>query len=57
MVKHEWHSARRHVYHNHPNCTTGNNIENPNIRKGRGKRTRLCKECKRLGEMQRGRKR
>lgn len=45
-----WHSARSFVYHLNNECTTGNNIEPENYKKGKGKeKRRLCKECARLG--------
>jgi len=45
--KREWHSDESDVYHNDPECNTGNNIERENLQSGKGG-NRLCKECKRL---------
>jgi hypothetical protein len=42
-----WHSALMPVYHTHPACTEGNNIEARHWRPGRGGR-RLCRHCARL---------
>ena len=42
-----WHSAEANVYHNNPNCNTGNSIEPENVRQGTGNK-QLCKECQRL---------
>lgn len=39
-----WHSVRADVYHDHPECTTGNNIELVNLRPGTGGKRR-CQEC------------
>jgi hypothetical protein len=42
-----WHSVNADVYHNNPNCQTGNSIEPENIRRGTGNK-QLCGECQRL---------
>lgn len=42
-----WHSANSEVYHNNPNCQTGNNIDPENVRQGTGNKS-LCGECERL---------
>ncbi len=43
-----WHTKEEtEVWHNDPDCNTGNNIEKENIEKGKGGH-RECKECKRL---------
>jgi hypothetical protein len=42
-----WHSANSEVYHNNPNCQTGNSIAPENIEQGTGGKP-LCKECERL---------
>ena len=42
-----WHSSDSEVYHNNPNCQTGNSIEAENVRQGTGNK-RLCRECERL---------
>ena len=42
-----WHSANSEVYHNNPNCQTGNNIAPENVQQGTGNRL-LCGECERL---------
>jgi hypothetical protein len=42
-----WHSANSDVYHNNPNCRTGNNIKAENIQQGTGGKP-LCDECERL---------
>ena len=42
-----WHAVDSDVYHDSPNCKTGNNIEAANVRPGTGGR-RLCEECARL---------
>jgi len=39
-----WHSVRGSVYHNNPDCGTGNNIEEENVREGTGGKP-LCREC------------
>jgi hypothetical protein len=47
-----WYSIRSDVHHTNPDCTTGNNIEEANLRQGTGGR-RKCDECARL-DAQRG---
>jgi hypothetical protein len=42
-----WHSVNSQVYHNNPNCQTGNSIEPENLREGTGDKP-LCGECERL---------
>jgi hypothetical protein len=42
-----WHSANSEVYHNNPNCQTGNSMDPENVRQGTGGKT-LCEECERL---------
>ncbi len=42
-----WHSVNAKVYHNNPNCQTGNRIAPENVRQGTGGKT-LCEECERL---------
>jgi hypothetical protein len=42
-----WHSANSDVYHNNPNCQTGNNMDPENVRQGTGGKP-LCGECERL---------
>jgi hypothetical protein len=42
-----WHSVNSEVYHNNPNCQTGNSIEPENVRQGTGDKP-LCEECQRL---------
>jgi len=42
-----WHSVNTDVYHNNPNCQTGNSIEPENVRQGTGNK-QLCEECQRL---------
>ena len=42
-----WYSANSDVYHNNPNCQTGNNMDPENVRQGTGGKP-LCEECKRL---------
>jgi MIP family channel proteins len=42
-----WHSVNSDIYHDNPNCQTGNSIEPENIRRGTGG-NRLCEECARL---------
>jgi hypothetical protein len=42
-----WHSVNSEVYHNNPNCQTGNSIEPDNLRQGTGDKP-LCGECERL---------
>ena len=42
-----WHSANSEVYHNNPNCQTGNSIAPENVLKGTGNKP-LCGECEKL---------
>ena len=42
-----WHSASSEVYHNNPNCQTGNSIDPENVQQGTGDKS-LCGECERL---------
>jgi hypothetical protein len=42
-----WHSVNSEVYHNNPNCQTGNSMDPQNVRQGTGGKP-LCEECKRL---------
>jgi hypothetical protein len=42
-----WHSANSDVYHNNPNCRTGNSIAPENLQQGTGGKP-LCEECERL---------
>jgi MIP family channel proteins len=42
-----WHSVNSDIYHDNPNCQTGNRIDPENIRRGTGG-NRLCEECARL---------
>ena len=42
-----WHSANSEVYHNNPNCQTGNSIDPENVQRGTGNKT-LCGECEKL---------
>ena len=42
-----WHSADSDVYHNNPNCQTGNSMAPENARQGTGGK-KLCEECERL---------
>ena len=42
-----WHSVNSKVYHNNPNCQTGNSIDPKNVRQGTGDKS-LCGECERL---------
>jgi hypothetical protein len=44
-----WHSANSEVYHNNPNCQTGNSIDPENVRQGTGNKP-LCGECERLNK-------
>jgi MIP family channel proteins len=44
-----WHSVNSDIYHNNPNCQTGNTIAPENIRQGTGD-GRLCEECERLND-------
>jgi len=41
------HSGNSQVYHNNPNCQTGNSIELENLRQGTGDKP-LCEECQPL---------
>jgi hypothetical protein len=43
-LRHAWHSVLMPVYHDNPACTEGNNIEEWNVRPGRGGRRR-CHRC------------
>ena len=42
-----WHSANSEVYHNNPNCQTGNSIAPENVVQGTGDKS-LCGECEKL---------
>jgi hypothetical protein len=42
-----WHSANSDVYHNNPNCQTGNSISAENVQQGTGGKP-LCGECEKL---------
>ena len=42
-----WHSANSEVYHNNPNCQTGNSMNPENVRQGTGGKP-LCGECEQL---------
>ena len=42
-----WHSVNSEVYHNNPNCQTGNSIAPENVQQGTGNKP-LCGECERL---------
>ncbi|HSK83843.1 MAG TPA: aquaporin [Rubrobacter sp.] len=42
-----WHSVNSDIYHDNPDCQTGNSIDPENIRPGTGGK-RLCEECARL---------
>jgi hypothetical protein len=42
-----WHSANSEVYHNNPNCQTGNSIKPENLLQGTGNKP-LCGECEKL---------
>ena len=42
-----WHSPNSEVYHNNPNCQTGNSIAPENVRQGTGNKS-LCGECEKL---------
>ena len=42
-----WYSANSDVYHNNPNCHTGNSMNPENVRQGTGGKS-LCEECQRL---------
>jgi len=39
-----WHSIIASVHHDNTKCTTGNNIEAVNLRRGTGNKP-LCKDC------------
>jgi hypothetical protein len=43
----EWYSANSDVYHNNPNCQTGNSMNPENVRQGTGGKPQ-CEECQRL---------
>ena len=42
-----WHSVNSEVYHNNPNCQTGNSLAPENVRQGIGDKS-LCGECEKL---------
>src|SRR4028119_1459558 len=42
-----WHSVNSGIYHDNPDCQTGNSIAPENVRHGTGD-GRLCDECARL---------
>ncbi len=42
-----WHSVNSEVYHNSPNCQTGNSMNPENVQQGTGNKP-LCGECERL---------
>ncbi len=42
-----WHSVNSEVYHNNPNCQTGNSMNPDNVQQGTGNKP-LCGECERL---------
>jgi len=42
-----WYSVSSDVYHNNPNCQTGNSIKAENVLKGTGGKP-LCGECEKL---------
>ncbi len=42
-----WHSVNSEVYHNNPNCQTGNSIAPENVQQGTGNKS-LCGECEKL---------
>ena len=42
-----WHSPTSEVYHNNPNCQTGNSIKAENVLQGTGGKP-LCGECEKL---------
>jgi hypothetical protein len=42
-----WYSANSEVYHNNPNCQTGNSMDPENVQQGTGGKP-LCRECERL---------
>ena len=44
-----WHSVNSGIYHDNPNCQTGNSIASENVRHGTGD-GRLCEECERLNK-------
>ena len=44
-----WHSVNSDIYHDNPDCQTGNSIASENIRHGTGD-GRLCEECERLNK-------
>jgi MIP family channel proteins len=44
-----WHSVNSRIYHDNPDCQTGNSIAPENIRHGTGD-GRLCDECARLND-------
>jgi hypothetical protein len=42
-----WHSVNSDVYHNNPNCQTGNSMDPENVQQGTGNKP-LFGECERL---------
>lgn len=42
-----WHSVNSGVYHNNPNCQTGDSMDPENVEQGTGGKP-LCQECERL---------
>jgi len=44
-----WYSVNSEVYHNNPNCQTGNSMDPGNVRQGTGGKL-LCGECERLNK-------
>ena len=44
-----WHSVNSKVYHNNPNCQTGNRMDPDNVQRGTGNKP-LCQECERLNK-------
>jgi hypothetical protein len=42
-----WHSVNSDVYHDNPNCQTGNSMNPENVQQGTGNKP-LCEECRRL---------
>jgi hypothetical protein len=44
-----WHALGSLVYHNNPNCRSGNAIKSENARRGTGGKW-LCRECERLNK-------
>jgi hypothetical protein len=42
-----WHASGSDVYHNNPNCRSGNTMKSENVRQGTGGKW-LCRECERL---------